>query len=32
MICGITQDEAGDFTCEFAELSIEAKVSSRLDE
>ena len=21
MICGITHDEAGDFTCEFAELS-----------
>ena len=22
MICGLAQDEAADFTCEFAELSI----------
>jgi hypothetical protein len=32
MICGIAQDEAADFTCEFAKLSIRAKGSSRLDE
>jgi len=27
MICDIGHDEAADFTCEFAELSIEAKGS-----